>query len=225
MLPDVIDPPLTQKGMDQCTEQKTVASMLEGVKLIIMSPLVRCLQIAHNTFEHHLPHNTLRRVKWMAHEGVREELGMLLCNKRRPLSKTERLFPGVDFTHLPGEDDAMWENHVDKTAIDDGTAPRETTEDMSHRCYNFLGRVLALATREGDGRGRALRLVARDDECRFGHGRQQRIHRSHVRPGRVEEYGAGFCGATARSRSFSCLLRRSVIVTRHQRAYELMAMK
>ena len=106
--------------------------------MIIMSPLVRCLQIAHITFEHHLPHNTLRRVKWMAHEGVREELGMLLCNKRRPLSKTERLFPGVDFTHLPGEDDTMWKNHVDKTVNNDGTATGKTTEDMSHRCYHFL---------------------------------------------------------------------------------------
>jgi hypothetical protein len=54
------------------------------------------------------------------------------------LSETERLFPGVDFTHLLGEDDVMWENHVDKTAKDDGTAARETTEDMSHRCYDFL---------------------------------------------------------------------------------------
>jgi hypothetical protein len=75
----------------------------------------------------------------MAHEGVREELGTLLCNKRRPLSETERLFPGVDFTHLPcGEDDATWENHVDKTANDDGMPSRETMEGMSHRCYDFL---------------------------------------------------------------------------------------
>ena len=107
-------------------------------KLIIMSPLARCLQTAHITFEDHLPHNTPRRVKWIAHEGVREELGTLLCNKRRPLSKAERIFPGVDLTHLPGKDNTMWENHVDKTANDDGTAARKKTEDMSHRCYNFL---------------------------------------------------------------------------------------
>ena len=81
----------------------------------------------------------------MAHEGVREELGTLLCNKRRPLSETERLFPGVDFAHLPhGEDDAMWENHVKKTANDDGMPTRETMEDMSHRCYDFLVDFLLL---------------------------------------------------------------------------------
>lgn len=139
LLPDITDAPLTQKGRDQCAERRAAASALTGIELIIMSPLIRCLQTAHITFEDHLPGNTPRGVKWMAHEGVREELGTLLCNKRRPLSETERLFPGVDFTRLPcGEDDAMWENHVDKMANEDGIPSRETTEDMSHRCYDFL---------------------------------------------------------------------------------------
>ena len=94
LLPNVIDAPLTQKGREQCAEQRAAASVLEGVKLIIMSPLVRCLQTAHITFEDHLPHNTPRRVKWMVYEGVKEELGTLLCNKRRPLSKLSNYFPG-----------------------------------------------------------------------------------------------------------------------------------
>jgi hypothetical protein len=108
LLPDVINAPLTQKGRDQCVEQRAAAaSVLEGVKLIIMSPLVRCLQTASIMFEDHLPHNTPWRVKWMVHKGVREELGTLLYNKRRQLSKTEQLFIGVDFTHLPGKNNAM----------------------------------------------------------------------------------------------------------------------
>ena len=74
----------------------------------------------------------------MVHEGVKEELGTLLCNKQRLLSKTERLFPWMDFTHLPGEDNTMLENHVNKTANNNGTAVREMTKDMSHRCYDFL---------------------------------------------------------------------------------------
>ena len=81
--------------------------MLEGVELIIMSLLVRCLQTACKMFEDHLSHNTPQRVKWIVHKRVMEELGVLLCNERRPLSETERLFPGVDFTHLPGKDDTM----------------------------------------------------------------------------------------------------------------------
>ena len=34
-MPDVIDTPLTQKGRDQCTEQRAAASVLEGVKFQI----------------------------------------------------------------------------------------------------------------------------------------------------------------------------------------------
>jgi broad specificity phosphatase PhoE len=139
LLPNVIDSPLTPKGRDQCAEQRPAACALEGVELIVISPLVRCLQTAHITFEDHLPHNTPRMVKWMAHEGVREELGTLLCNKRRALSETEPLFPCVDFTRVPhGEDDVMWENHIKRTANDDGIPTRETMVDMSQRSYDFL---------------------------------------------------------------------------------------
>lgn len=141
LLDHVIDAPLTQKGRDQCAEQRTTASTLEGVELVIMSPLVRALQTAHITFEDHLPYNTPREreVKWMAHEGVREELGLLLCNKRRPLSETESDWPEVDYTHMPyGQDDLMWNNFVEKSSHGDGIPKPETTVDMSHRAYNFL---------------------------------------------------------------------------------------
>ena len=39
---------------------------------------------------------------------------------------------------MPGKDNAMWENHIDKTANNNGTAACNMKEDMSHRCYNFL---------------------------------------------------------------------------------------
>jgi len=137
LLPNVIDAPLTPKGRDQCMEQQTVARALEGVELIVMSPLIRCLQTAHITFEDHLP-NKKSEMKWIAHEGIREELGLLLCNKRRPLSETQKLFPNVDFTYAQfgkndDQYDTMWENHATKH-----TNTRESIEDMSHRCYDFL---------------------------------------------------------------------------------------
>lgn len=139
LLPRVIDSPLTPKGKDQCAEQRPAARALEGVELIVISPLVRCLQTAHITFEDHLPHNTPRTVKWMVHEGVREELGTLLCNKRRARIETEKLFPWVDFSRVPhGEDDVMWDNHAKRTANDDGIPTRETIEDMAQRSYDFL---------------------------------------------------------------------------------------
>ena len=139
LLPNVIDAPLTPKGRDQCMEQQTVARALEGVALIIMSPLVRCLQTAHITFEDYLPNSkSTSKVKWIAHEGIREELGLLLCNKRRQLSETQKLFPNVDFTYAPfgkndDQYDDMWEDHARKH-----TNTRESIEDMSNRCYDFL---------------------------------------------------------------------------------------
>jgi broad specificity phosphatase PhoE len=139
LLPYVIDAPLTPKGRSQCMEQRTVARALEGVELIVMSPLIRCLQTAHITFEDYLPNNKrTSKVKWIAHEGIREELGLLLCNKCRPLSETQKLFPNVDFTHAPfgkndDQYDDMWEDHAQKH-----TNTRESIEDMSHRCYDFL---------------------------------------------------------------------------------------
>ena len=141
LLDHVIDAPLTQKGRDQCAEQRDVASKLGGVELVITSPLVRALQTAHITFEDHLPYNSPRGVKWIAHEAVREELGTLLCNKRRPLRETEVEFPEVDYTYMPyGDEDVVWDRHAEKTSKDngDGIAQRESIVDMSHRAYNFL---------------------------------------------------------------------------------------
>mmetsp|Transcript_19012 Transcript_19012/g.41197 ORF Transcript_19012/g.41197 Transcript_19012/m.41197 type:complete len:349 (+) Transcript_19012:45-1091(+) len=138
----VIDAALTQKGRDQCAEQRSAASNLEGVELVIVSPLIRAIETAHITFEDHLPYKLPRQVKWIAHDGIREELGTLLCNKRRPLSETSLEFPEVDYSYLPGygngNDDVVWNNHAEKTSNDDGIPKRETTVDMSHRAYNFL---------------------------------------------------------------------------------------
>ena len=139
LLDHITDAPLTQKGRNQCMEQRDTASALDGVELVIVSPLVRALQTAHITFEDHLPNNSQRDVKWIVHEDVREELGLLLCNKRRPLSETKADFPYVDYKHMPhGEHDMMWNNHVKKSSDEKGIPKPETTEDMSHRAYDFL---------------------------------------------------------------------------------------
>jgi len=141
----VLDAPLTQKGRDQCLEQRCVASELRGVELIVVSPLVRALETACITFKDHLPHKShnsqrgTRVVKWIAHEGIREELGTLLCNKRRTLGETLSAFPHVDFAYLDtSEEDQVWDRHAERTQCDEGIPRRETTEDMSHRAYDFL---------------------------------------------------------------------------------------
>jgi broad specificity phosphatase PhoE len=134
LLPHVIDAPLTQKGINQCKQQYELnGNNLRGVERIIVSPLVRALQTAVFTFRDHV--ETIDTTIWTAHEGCREELGMLLCNKRRPLSETKIEFPHVDFSQLPhGEEDVTWSEYAGNFA----DSQRESTEDMSHRVYNFL---------------------------------------------------------------------------------------
>ncbi|KAL7479863.1 hypothetical protein ACHAW6_005582 [Cyclotella cf. meneghiniana] len=156
LLPNVIDAPLTPKGISQCYDQyRRHAANLRYVERIIVSPLVRALQTARLTFRDHLPAEyvdcsedymngeettttTSSSTIWTAHEGCREELGLLLCNKRRPLSATKLDFPHVDFTHLPhhGDEDVTWMEYASNFAKD--AAQRESTEDMSHRVYEFL---------------------------------------------------------------------------------------
>ena len=143
LLPDIIDAPLTPKGKHQCLQQQSTASQYEDIELIICSPLVRALETAHITFQSHLPrdNNNNNKPKWIAYDGIREELGTLMCNKRQPLSQTELQFPHVDYTLLQpfGDEDVVWEEHTRKTLDKEtGMAQRESIEDMSHRAYNFL---------------------------------------------------------------------------------------
>ncbi len=156
LLPNVIDAPLTDKGIAQCVEQRATISrresgaVLDNVDLIVSSPLVRCLQTAHITFADFFPNNdtieSRRDVKWIAHDGIREELGALLCNKRGPFSETKELFPMVDYTSVShnGEHDEMWEKYVMNNSNEDGFPVRETIEGMSHRAYDFFANFLLL---------------------------------------------------------------------------------
>lgn len=135
--PDVIDAALTPKGRGQCAEQRDLASKL-NVELVVMSPLLRTLQTAQLTFGDNLQRNS---VPWVANELIREELGSLLCNKRRPLSQTQPEFPHVDFSLLPqhpNEDDVMWTKYVFGNVDEHGNPSRESMVDMANRSYNFL---------------------------------------------------------------------------------------
>jgi hypothetical protein len=70
-----------------------------------VSPLHRAIQTAQITFE---DFRGKVPFSFVAHEACREELGLLVCNKRRPLSETIREFPNVDFSLVTsGEEDAL----------------------------------------------------------------------------------------------------------------------
>ena len=150
LLEHIIDSPLTQKGINQCIEQRPVAKQLNGIELVIVSPLVRALQTAHITFEDHLPsynnndasssEEKSKSVKWIAHEGIREEFGTLLCNKRRPLSETMAGFPQVDYSYMISmeDEDVAWRQYAEMNANENGAVRREELVDISHRAYDFM---------------------------------------------------------------------------------------
>ena len=71
--------------------------------------------------------NVAGKVPFIAHEAVREEFGVHICDKRRPKTRQMKEFPMIDFSLLESEEDALF------------TADRrETKIEVADRCYQFL---------------------------------------------------------------------------------------
>jgi broad specificity phosphatase PhoE len=120
---ETLDSPLTEKGRLECAARRTEASLLNP-EVVIVSPLHRAIQTSILSFADHIP-----RVKWIAHEGAREQLGWLQCNKRRALSATKLEFPNVDFSEMKhiGDEDSLWD-----------PIERESPQAETERIYKFL---------------------------------------------------------------------------------------
>lgn len=119
--PEILDAPLTETGRQQCIQQREVASSLSP-ELVVVSPLQRAIQTALLSFADHKD-----TVPWMAHEGCREELGLLICNKRRPLSDIQQEHPHIDFSLMEHEEDVLFLHDA-----------RETIQAKCERAYEFL---------------------------------------------------------------------------------------
>ncbi|KAL3939642.1 MAG: hypothetical protein SGBAC_005668 [Bacillariaceae sp.] len=120
------DAPLTELGRSQCVDQRVnVQALGLNPELVIVSPLHRALLTAQLTFQDAVD----AKVPFVAHSGCREELGILTCNWRRPLSETVREFPNVDFRLLAkeGDEDALW-----------SPTEKEAATHQSQRIYDFL---------------------------------------------------------------------------------------
>ena len=138
--PEIVDSPLTETGKKQCEQQRDIASKL-APEVMIVSPLLRAIQTAKLSFVDYvapIDHGTSatttdNSIPWIAHEGCREELGWLTCNKRRPLSKIKIDFPELQF--LPSDvtdEDTYWD-------------PLNFESDISkgNRIYDFLVNFIA----------------------------------------------------------------------------------
>ena len=115
-------------------------------QLIIVSPLQRAIQSAELSWEAWKwdTNNTNKRtrnsevrggvpppptpqVPWIAHEGCREEVGLLKCNKRRMKSVMEQEYPTIDFRLVMQEEDHLFLHDR-----------RETDLEKTNRVYEFL---------------------------------------------------------------------------------------
>jgi broad specificity phosphatase PhoE len=122
---DIYDSPLTSKGRQEAANQRIHASKLSP-EVIIVSPLHRAIQTALISFSDHLDQGT----KFIAHDGCREQLGLLTCNRALPLSQTRLEFPQIDFSLVThGEEDHLWDRNPDR---------REHPVDEANRAYDFL---------------------------------------------------------------------------------------
>jgi broad specificity phosphatase PhoE len=140
--PELLDCPLTETGRRQAValQGEVKALMLSSrpslsPELVVSSPQTRALQTALLAFEPLLPDyddeeaggDGAKPVPFLAHEMVREEAGVHVCDRRRPKQRLRREFsPPFDFDLLP-EDDEIFR---------DGT--RETKDDVGDRAYRFL---------------------------------------------------------------------------------------
>jgi broad specificity phosphatase PhoE len=85
--------------------------------------MLRCIQTAKLSFRDHL------NVPWVSHEGCREELGLLVGNKRRKVDDIAVDYPEIDFSAIQHNEDVLWEEYGDR---------RETLAEKSERIYRFL---------------------------------------------------------------------------------------
>ena len=130
---EFLDPPLTETGRQQCKDRRSECAKMSP-ELVIVSPLLRCIQTAKLSFQDHChPHTSSTRSKipipWVSHEGCREELGLLVGNKRRPISEIQLDHPDIDFSPIEHDEDVLWDNYGSR---------RETLLEKSERIYDFL---------------------------------------------------------------------------------------
>jgi broad specificity phosphatase PhoE len=119
--PELLDAPLTEIGRQQAYQlQSTIAPF--PVELVICSPMCRTIQTALMAFA-----PLVGTVPFMAHEMVREETGVHLCDHRRSVAQQQAEFPHIQFDLLESDEDPLFQHDQ-----------RETKMQVAHRIYTFM---------------------------------------------------------------------------------------
>jgi broad specificity phosphatase PhoE len=136
---ELTDSPLTEVGRRQAVALQPhvlrLGEMGARPQLVTSSPQTRALQTALLAFEPLLVEGCVGdahdeghcRVPFVAHEMLREETGVHVCDRRRPASRLVRDFGAhFDFGLLPEQDGLFQETR------------RESKEEVGDRAYHFL---------------------------------------------------------------------------------------
>ena len=132
-MPELVDSPLTELGRKQAINlQDKAKTMKYQPQLVVLSPNCRALHTGLLVWEHLIDSDNddgvSGGVPFIAHEMVREEHGVHVCDQRRSVTRQSKEFPNVDFTSFMLDDeDPLWQ--PDK---------RETKQDVADRAYKFL---------------------------------------------------------------------------------------
>lgn len=122
---DLEDAHLTPEGERQCEDLRMkTEKFLSNTELVITSPLNRAIQTALHSFPF-----LLNNVPWIALDQVREQTGQHPCDRRRPISEKQGLYPMVDFQYVRDDHDELYRKY---------TNCREPLESVIDRCRQFL---------------------------------------------------------------------------------------
>mmetsp|Transcript_23852 Transcript_23852/g.35377 ORF Transcript_23852/g.35377 Transcript_23852/m.35377 type:complete len:283 (-) Transcript_23852:259-1107(-) len=123
VMPEIVDAPLTQKGRNQArAAQSTIKRLENQPEIIVLSPQCRAVQTGLIAFEH-----LVEKVPFIAHEMVREQTGVHVCDMRRPKSQQMLEFPKVDFGLIEKEEDHLFQEDR-----------RESILETGERIHDFL---------------------------------------------------------------------------------------
>lgn len=136
---ELLDPPLTNLGREQALllqQKKSQSHQL--LDMIIVSPLCRTLQTAMIVYENEIVKDN---IPCLAHELVREEMGIHICDQRRSKDQYEIEFPYINFQLLSlSNNNNKNENKTTTLLIDPlfQSNVRETKQQVANRIYDFL---------------------------------------------------------------------------------------
>jgi broad specificity phosphatase PhoE len=123
------DASLTLHGIRQCVDLELALKLSKNVEALFVSPLRRTIQTATFSFP-----NLVGQIPWLAHEMLRERVGLYPCNRRRPISESSKFFPHIDFSNIEHDHDQISACLDEK----DSTSNRETPDQVIERGRNFF---------------------------------------------------------------------------------------